>query len=546
MGKMVKAVKNQSNRKVENFMSGVSYEVNPLLTLKLVTASSIFGEPQYYRDGEFEDRKIKDGTHHISQLLKEDILLKEAEGLKTSELMEKVIDKALDFDFQGTLEWAGILRTNYYMRLNPQIIMVRAAMHKNRVNFTKQNPNIFPTISQVIMQRADEPSIQLTYWLYKNNSKNKLPSLLKRCWARRLSKATRYELYKYKNKGLGIIDTVRICHANSRDIDELLTTGSLKLKESNRTWEALRSEGKSWAEIIKTTKLLHMALLRNLRGIFTESNDKELFDMVKGQLKAGVLEGKQFPFRYYSAMRAVKSSKCNFKALLCDVLEECMDISAENLPKLKGRTMCLSDNSGSAWGTFPSEYGTAAIAEIDNLSSVTAAYNSEEGYVGKFGDALKIYPVMKKNGILSQAEAISKTRYQDIGGSTENGIWIFFDQAIQKKEHWDHIFIYSDQQAGHGGLYGIDPGKYKNYSINKYIDVYKMIQDYRKKVNPHVNVYSIQTAGYHNILVPEMCYRTAILYGWTGRELIYADAMNQIWNEAGKASTLARFPATGR
>ncbi len=35
---------------VINFMGGVSYNVSPLETLKMISASSIFGEPQYYRD----------------------------------------------------------------------------------------------------------------------------------------------------------------------------------------------------------------------------------------------------------------------------------------------------------------------------------------------------------------------------------------------------------------------------------------------------------------------------------------------------------------
>ena len=60
MSKMSKSVKDARNAKVNtkenavtNFMGGTSYTLNPIETLKLVTASSIFGEPQYYRDGEF-------------------------------------------------------------------------------------------------------------------------------------------------------------------------------------------------------------------------------------------------------------------------------------------------------------------------------------------------------------------------------------------------------------------------------------------------------------------------------------------------------------
>ena len=128
---------------------------------------------------------------------------------------------------------------------------------------------------------------------------------------------------------------------------------------------------------------------------------------------------------------------------------------------------------------------------------------------------------------------MNKTR--DVGAATENGIWLFFRDAIEKKEHWDNIFIYSDQQAGHGGLYGTPESKQeykrKGFDYHGYVDVSKLIGEYRKKVAPHVNVFSIQTAGYNNIVVPEYGYRTNLLYGWTGRELVFADAMIRFWNE---------------
>jgi hypothetical protein len=112
---------------------------------------------------------------------------------------------------------------------------------------------------------------------------------------------------------------------------------------------------------------------------------------------------------------------------------------------------------------------------------------------------------------------------------------LFFDKAIQNNEHWDNIFIYSDQQAGHGGLYGTKEGKQdytaKGFASGNYVDVAKLISTYRKKVNPKVNVFCIQTAGYTNVCIPEYGYRTNILYGWTGRELQFAAAMIGFWDE---------------
>lgn len=544
MGRMTREVKDSRSdvklHRVTNFMGGNSYEINPIDTLRMVTASSIFGEPAYYRAGEFVKsgiERIQDAIYSVDSLVRPYSVLEDKyAGMKTSDLMEKIIDDALAYDFEATVRWAAILRTEFFMRLNPQVIMVRASMHPNRIEFTKNNPRLFSEINNVVMSRADEPASQLTYWLYKNKDKKKIPSILKRSWAKRIENMKRYEIYKYRNTGIGLIDTIRVCHAHSPLVDELMQTGTVEVKEDT-TWENLRSQGKKWIEIVNTIRIPHMALLRNLRGIFEEVEDLELAKQLMAQLKEGVLTGKQFPFRYYTAMGAVKASKVHHKGLILDTLEECMDIARANMPTLKGKTMCLSDNSGSAWGTFNSEYGSVTVAEINNLSSVITAQNSEEGYVGKFGDKLIVTPASKRNGTLAQAQAITAKQYEDVGGATENGIWLFFDQAIKEKEHWDNIFIYSDQQAGHGGLYGIHPEQYAEYCLPRShcIDVMKMIDKYRSTVNPNVNVFTVQTAGYNDVVVPEYAYRTNVLYGWTGKELIFADAMIKFWDSKKQA-----------
>lgn len=543
MGKMSMSVKRQRNDektgRVTNFMAGDSFEINPLDTLKMVTASSIFGEPQYYRDGEFSNKGIVDGIFKIDKLMIDYVLdrFDKYKGMKTSEMMEKIIDEALDYDFAAVLDWAVQLRTEYNMRLNPQVIMVRAAIHDKRIEFTKKNPMSFANAQQQVMRRGDDVTSQLTYYLYKNQSKTNVPNILKRSWAKNISSLSRYSLYKYRNHGIGLIDAIRICHASGKNIDELMRTGTVQMAKDNTTWENLRANGATWREIIENIDLPHMAAIRNLRGIFTEIDDYETCIQVMEQIKSGVPDGKQFPFRYLSAHNAVDKSSCNQKTAILDGLEDCMDIACENLPRLKGKNAFLSDNSGSAWGTCTSEYGSMKVAEIGNLSSVIGAMNSDEGFVFPFGDELFRHPISKRQSILNQSTQITKHARNNIGGSTECGIWLFFDEAIRNKEHWDNIFIYSDQQAGHGVLYGTpsERAKYQKegYSCsynNRYINVAKLIKAYRNKVNPKVNVFCVQTAGYNNVLVPESGYRTSILYGWTGRELLYADFINSFWD----------------
>lgn len=547
MSKMSNVVKQKNTKEVINYMNSTSYKINPIDTLKIVTASSIFGEPSYYRNGEFSKtyniKKINDNKFYINDILEGyNVIADNYENKTTSEIMELVIDEALNYNFKATLEWAIELRKNFNMRLNPQIIMVRASMHNKRKEFTKNNPGLFNKINEEIMSRLDEPATQLTYWLYKNKSKNGIPTILKKSWAKKYENASRYQLAKYKNAGIGMIDTMRICHpAGDKQpaINELLCTGSIKMDESITTWENLRSNGKTWTEIISTIEMGHMALLRNLRNIFTEINDSELCDSILTKLINGVQSGKQFPFRYYTAKQIIENSNVNFKLKIMDALEQCMNESVKNMPKLKGKTICLSDNSGSAWSTFNSEYGSVTIADIANLSSVITAKNSDEGYVGTFGDRLKVKPIGKLSGILTQHELVTKMG-KDVGYATEGGIWEFFIKSINNKEHWDNIFIYSDMQAGHGDLYGTESQlkEYSKYKCNyRNINLIKIVDEYRKLVNPKVNIFTVQVGGYDNVILPENMYRTSVLTGWTGKEIIYASHINNIWDEIDSKNT---------
>jgi hypothetical protein len=549
----------KKNGAVINFMGGKSFKLNPLETLKMIAASSIFGEPSYYRtDSKVRDSKFTTESTHVIPI-EDRILDTRYDGLTTTEIFEQAIDAALDYDFEATLKLAVDLRKNYFMRLNPQVIAVRAALHSKRVEFSKKHPMLFRRYESLIMGRADEPATQVTYYLYLKGDKAKMPSILKRSIADKLASLSRYEVSKYKNAEIGMINAVRITHAFSPVLNELMRTGTIEVSEDEETWERLRSNGMDWRTIAieyvinkkragQKPLLGHMALLRNLRNIFQDLQDpadaeyaSELLEI----LKDGVKYGKQFPFRYDSAYKVIMKEDVNFKIRILDALEECIDISIDNLPHLKGKTIALSDNSGSAWGALTTEYGSTQIAEIDNLSSVIAAMASVEGYVGKFGDRLEVSGISKRNGALMQTGRLNADRGRGVGHNTEAGIWHFFRDAIDSMTWYDNIFIFSDMQAGTGQLYGDDRDhmEYKSMGYgcdlvkpfgriqDRMIDVYKLIQAYRSKVNSAVNVFCVQTAGYNNVILPIMTYRTAMLTGWTGKEILYAAEYIRQWDE---------------
>ncbi len=533
--------------RVKNFMQGNSYEVNPVETLKMVAGSSVFGEPSYYQPSHVKQR-------YLDSLLPFGLSFDLDDFENTTEVFNRVIDLALSYDFKATLDLAVELRHNYFMRLNPNIILVKACMHRKRVAFTNEFGSYLRQVGSKIILRPDDVVAQLDLYLFLNGSKKGLPNVLKRIWQDRLTSFSRYQLNKYKSNLL--IDAARISHANNELIDELLTTGTIEVSDQEKTWENLRSEGYTWPQILEATYVPHMALLRNLRNIFKQekSQSKEHADSsienesaidpnrkgidlgiaqsVLTQLSEGVSKGKQFPFRYYTAYTQIQKAEVYHKEHILTALEKCIDAAIYNFPDLKGKSICLCDNSGSAWGAIPSSYGSVTVAIIANLSALITAIRSEEGEVGVFGDRLTTLPVLQNEGILSQLDKINRIGKKQ-GMSTENGIWLFFDKAIKNKTWYDHIFIYSDMQAGHGNLFGKDSSQYKDYSVNgNYIDVLSLITAYRKEVNPKVNVFSVQVAGYKNTAVPENHYRTSILSGWTGNEVTYAKYINDIWDQA--------------
>lgn len=521
-----------------NWMGGPSWFLNnPIATLKMAAASCFFGEPTYYNESGTKEKKTRKADFlavrarlsqsqlkHLRDTLNA-IDPQEWRSMTSAQLMESAIDKALDFNIEEALKVAVALRHEDHIRLTPQVILARAAQHPKIKGTT-----LLRQYAQNILFRPDDV---VSCFAYTKAKYGKIPTRLKRALGDKLVTYNDYQLAKYRMEGheYNLVDTVRMVWPSFNESDPLgrLMKGKLTLSD-NETWEALisakGSNHDSWTEAVGV--MGHMALLRNLRNLSQNTVDPDLY---LEKLVAGVPEGKQLPFRYFSAYKALEAAGIRNPRVF-DALEECMEVSMAQMPSFIGRVASLCDNSGSAWGAITSTMGTMHVAEIANLMGVVTGKMSEEGYVGIFGDRLKMLPVQKREGVFSQLKKAC-TAGGNVGGGTENGIWLFWDKAIREGEHWDHVFVYSDMQAGHGGLYGTDANAYRNYIWGNndhypYIDVPKLIAEYRKKVNPNVHVYLVQVAGYQDTIVPEFYDKTYILGGWSEGLLQFAHSMSSV------------------
>lgn len=500
-----------------NFMAGTSYDVtNPLARLRMAAASSFFGEPVYY-----EGRSTKTVAFpKMTALAKKLGLAPFADwaGLTSAARMEKAIDEALAFDAEGTLKIAVALRQEDHIRTTPQVIVVRAANHAN-----VRGTNLIRTYMNQIARRTDDVVTQFAYQMEVFGKK--VPNALKRGWSDYLSAQNEYSLAKYRmeNRAYKLVDVLYFAHAKSDAIAKLMQ-GELTL-DDNQTWESLISnKGASkttWTEAIDV--MGHMALLRNLSNFAKHGVDTKAY---LPKLIETAAKGQQLPFRYFSAYQAVGDRA---QGAVKDAIETCLNESLGNLPEFKGRVMSLCDNSGSAQGATTSSMGSMKVNHIANLTAVLTAKRAEDGHVGVFGDKLETFSVGKKSSVFDDLKKANRIG-EGIGHGTEHGIWLFWDKAIRNKEHWDHVFVYSDMQAGHGGLYGT--GGYEKYrwENGRHIDVAALIAKYRAQVNPNVHVYLVQVAGYQDTLVPEVYPRTHILGGWGDGILRYADRMAKMFD----------------
>jgi hypothetical protein len=518
-----------------NWMGGPSYDINdPILRLRVAASSSFFGEPMYYHK-DAEDKVVKryeagyrlqgDQLKHLRDTLHA-MDPEEWRGMSPASLMEKAIDGALDFSIEKTLEEAVRLRNEDHMRTAPQVILVRAANHKKA-----KGSGLVQKYGAEIVKRLDEPCTGLAYQISKYGKDAPIPNALKTVWGKVLEATSEYHMAKYRmeNREVKLVDVVNLVHPKS-DVVSKLVKGELKNTE---TWEAILSANGKNDKKVAWEKALdimgHMAIVKNLRNLNEAGVDYKIY---AEKFLKGAAEGKQLPFRYYSAYQAVKEGASPAQL---DGLNDCLFESMGNLPAFKGRVMSLCDNSGSAKGATTSSMGKMQVSSIGNLTGIITGMRAEEGYLGVFGDELRVMSVPKKASVFQMVEQADALGAKDAGG-TENGIWLFWDKAIKDKEHWDHVFVYSDMQAGHGGLYGLDGASYKDYvwggfgAGHQYIDVPKLINAYRSKVNPKVMVYLVQIAGHQDTIVPEFYDRTYILGGWSEGILWFAAKMAGLYN----------------
>lgn len=241
-----------------------------------------------------------------------------------------------------------------------------------------------------------------------------------------------------------------------------------------------------------------MAMLRNLRNILNAKPDNINKVFAKLEDEDEVLKSKQLPFRFFSAYREVMGlPNCSSKVL--DVLENAIEYSVANLPKLEGKTVIAIDVSGSM-GSVISSKSTVRCCDIATLLGVLASRMCEDYIVYTFDNYLDTKTFSSRSGII---DTTLKTSCH--GGGTN--IKLPLEKMLRDGVYADRLIILSDNE--------INSTSYYHGGYTKTCQT--VANDYRDEVNPNLWVHAIDLQGYGTQQF--IGGKTNIVAGWSERLL---------------------------
>lgn len=446
---------------VDTFEGGLGYTRDPKSDLFLLAVTNMVGEDTFYESASQRDQRFAALVRVVSTL-----------------------------DPEWMQGFIPFLRNEMFMR---SASVVAAAEY-----VASGAPNGASVVASAL-QRADEPAELIGYW-HQNHGRNE-PKPIKRGIARAVQRLyTQDTALKYDggSRSVRMGDVLERVHArpvsdeqsalfaylldrrhhsdsiraditklprlqkalelDSKSEDEMRAIfreqGALALASAGYTWERLsgkmKMDAEAWEAIIP--QMGYMALLRNLRNFneagISKASEKYVIDVLTDPER--VAKSMQFPYRFFSAYKATGDLK------YAQALETALDLSTQNIPELRGRSLILVDVSGSMQGI--SGRSAAAPWEQGALFGVAQFMRAENADLVAFGTDNRKVALKKGTSVLRGIEQVQTLVQNGVLGWGTN-TW----QAVQAHyDGHDRVVIFSDMQSTN---YGQESASIKNIPV---------------------------------------------------------------------------------
>ena len=362
-------------------------------------------------------------------------------------------------------------------------------------------PFVRKTVRGVTL-RGDDATEILAYYL--NTYGKPIPNSLRKGLKDVFSTFDEYTLAKYKGKGKSVKmrDVLCLCRPTPKDeiqsdLWKRLLEGKLKTPV---TWETELSRNgntkAAWETLIDSGKVGYMAMLRNLRNILKARPDNlnKVYALLEDP--EAVRYSRQLPFRFLAAFKSIADIA---SSRVMGVLENAVEASIENMPKLKGTTVIAVDGSGSM-GSGISKKSDILCCEIGMLLGLIANRICENSVFYTFENVIQKFPLSDRNSILYTA-----LRHSVASGGTNMGLP--FEKMMEDHVLADRLIIISDNMCNAGST-----------SWHKKT-VQTLADEYRKASSRDIWVHAIDLQGYGTQQFHGP--KTNIIAGWSEKVLTF-------------------------
>lgn len=427
--------------------------------------------------------------------------------------MQETIKQVIEQDAEFVSKLAVYARRVFNMRSVSHVLTAYLAHEPEGKPFVRE------TVKGVSL-RGDDITEIMSFYLATFGKP--IPNSLKKGINDVLVGFDEYTLAKYKgdNKAVKMRDLICLCRPRPQTSkqEDLFKRCLENRLETPLTWETeLSANGnnkETWEKLIDSDKVGYMALLRNLRNILQANPDniQKVFDTLENPEK--VRKSKQLPFRFLSAYKSVKDIS---GSKVLDVLENAVDASIENLPKIKGSTVIAVDVSGSMRSPISAK-SDIKCSDIALMLAFVANRICENAYIYAFDtDAYKL-TMSSRASIL---QAVESTPIH--GGGTNMSLP--FQLMISEKINADRVIVLSDNECNCG------------YSWCNHKTVQALADEYRKTSGNDIWVHAVDLQGYGTQQFHGS--KTNIIAGWSEKVLDFVNLAEQGENTLEK--TIAEY-----
>ena len=431
-------------------------------TASTIKTTNLCGNPAYAMDA-----KSKLVTQVLTSFFNESKFY----GDNSKEIAE-TIKQVIKTDAHFVSQLAIFARREFNMRSISHVLVGYLA------NIPEGKPFVKATLKGIVL-RGDDATEILSFYL--NTFGKPLPNSLRRGLRDIFGTFDAYTLAKYKGESNSVKMRDVLCLTRPKPKDDQQSDLWKSLLEGTiapaYTWESeLSAKGnnaETWESLIDSGKVGYMALLRNLRNIIEAGphNIMKVFDKIRDP--QAVALSKQLPFRFLSAYKNLpRNSMYTGKAM--DSLEDAVNASVDNLPKIPGKTVIAIDVSGSMSSTLSAK-SEIKCAEIATMLGLIANKLCENAIVYTFDTSIRTYSFSTRNGIL-----YTTVSNYSCGGGTD--MYLPFNKMLSDRIDCDRVIIISDNECN------------VNYYGRK--TVQSLADEYRAITGKNIWVHAIDLMGY--------------------------------------------------